>query len=96
MLAWTMTELKEAKSPGPVSPGPGCCSACCTAGTGRTSAKKREGKRQMDPIADILDLVAEGMQQDYVLDVDVDGDSETSIVVETTVGKYRVQVTPID
>jgi hypothetical protein len=50
----------------------------------------------MDPIADILDLVAEGMQQNYVLDVDVDGDSETSIVVETTVGRYRVQVIPID
>jgi hypothetical protein len=53
-------------------------------------------RQPMDPIADILDLVAEGMQQNYVLDVDVDGDSETSIVVETTVGKYRVQVTPID
>jgi hypothetical protein len=87
--------LKEAKSPGPspVLPVPAVQQAEQHPGP---SAKKREGKRQMDPIADILDLVAEGMQQDYVLDVDVDGDSETSIVVETTVGKYRVQVTPID
>lgn len=49
----------------------------------------------MNPIADVL-LVAEEMQQDYVLDVDLDGESENSVILKTTVGNYRVQVVPMD